>query len=169
VFRRMGGSRGWLPLLLLAVGNSGPLAAQLERPPTTGPTIVAAVASLAVESTKSGIWLRWPPAAGAPEYWVERVDNSGSAPVTLSRGPSTGFAFDGNSCSMSGAPLNQCVYFDARLGKGVLYSYRVWTGGGQSPVGSAKARCTWKQGPPNPPYDPVTKEQYPLIWACFER
>lgn len=159
---------GWLPLLLV-IGNAGPLAGQLERPTPTRPTVVAAVASLSVESTKSGIWLRWPPAAGAPEYWVERVDNTGSAPVTLSRGPSTGFAFDGNSCSLTGAPLNQCVFFDARLTKGVLYSYRVWTGGGQSPVGSAKARCTWKEGPPNPPYDPVTKEEYPLIWACFEK
>ena len=159
-----------LALLVLPVTvDATPLAAQLERPPTTRPTPVASVASLSVESTKSGIWLRWPPAAGAPEYWVERVDNSGSAPVTISRGPSTAFAFDGNSCSMTGAPLNQCVFFDARLTKGVLYSYRLWTGGGQSPVGSAKARCTWKQGPPNPPYDPVTKEEYPLIWACFER
>ena len=158
-----------IPLFLLAIGSAGPLAAQLERPPTTPPTVVAAVASLSGESTKSGIWLRWPPASGAPEYWVERVDNSGGAPVTISRGPTTAFAFDGNSCSATGAPLNQCVYFDAKLTKNVLYSYRVWTGGGQSPVGNAKARCTWKQGSPNPPNDPVTKEPYPLIWACFER
>lgn len=162
-------SRTMNGLLLLATGYAAPLAAQLERPPTTRPTVVAAVASLSVESSKSGIWLRWPPAAGAPEYWVERVDNKGGAPTTIFRGAPTAFAFDGNSCSMTGAPLNQCAYFDVRLEKGVLYSYRVWTGGGQSPVGHAKARCTWKEGPPNPPIDPVTKQEYPLIWACFDR
>lgn len=167
--RRMSCSIGWLPPLLLAMGNSGPLAAQLDRPPTIRPTVVAAVASLSAESGKSGIWLRWPPAAGALEYWVDRVDNTGSPPVTIARGPSTTYAFDGNSCSMTGAPLNQCLFFDARVTRNQLYSYRVWTGGGQSPVGNAKARCTWKQGPPNPPHDPVTKEEYPHIWACFER
>ena len=151
---------------LLAIETADPLAAQLERP-LTGPTLVEAVVSLSVESSRNGIWLRWPPASGAPEYWVERVDDGG-APVTISRGPSTIFAFDGNYCSMTVAPLNQCVYFDPRLIRNRLYSYRVWTGGGSSPVGQATGPCTWKRGPPNPPYDPVTRQVYALIWACFE-
>ena len=132
----------WLPVLLLAIGNVGSLAAQLERAPTTSPTVVAAVASLTGWSDKSGIWLQWPPAAGAGSYRVTRVDNSAANPpeVTLYEGPSNQFVFEGSNCSLTDPAFKNCVFVDARtLYKDHLYSYRVWTGGGPSPVATVKA------------------------------
>ena len=162
----MGRLMTWLAPVLV-IGNVGPLAAQLERAASPKPTVVPAVASLAVESSRNGVWLRWPPAAGAPEYWVERADNTGGAPVTVSRGPTGTFAFDGNNCSMRGAPLNQCVYFDPRLTKNVLYSYRVWTGGGPSPVGARESQLHLEARAAESALRSVSKKEYELIWACF--
>ena len=139
--RMMSRPVSWLPLLLLVIGNAGALAAQLERPPTTTPTVVAAVASLTGWSDKSGIWLQWPPAAGAGSYKVTRVDNSATNPpeVTLYEGPATQFVFEGSNCSLTDPAFKNCVYVDARtLYKDHLYSYQGVDRGWAQPSGDRK-------------------------------
>ena len=132
----------WLPLLVLFLGNVGVLTAQLDKPPTTPPTIVKAVASLTSDAGKGSIILDWPAAEGAGSYWVTRVDNKGSQESKLYEGPAGNFVFEGKSCTVSASPnpLTNCIYEDKAVTKGVLYSYRVWTGGGPSPVTSARAK-----------------------------
>lgn len=143
----------WLPLVLLVVGNAGPLASQeFEKPPEgyRSPTIVTAVTALSASGTKEGIWLTWPPASGASEYWVTRVDNKGSQETTIYKAPSTSFVFEGTSCSLTTASVSSnCIFLDKKYDKstnpngvvsGTFYSYRVWTGGGPSPVASARTK-----------------------------
>lgn len=152
-----------LPLVLLVIGNAGPLLSQaLEKPQPDyrSPTVVAAVASLEAGSGKDGIWLGWPPAAGASEYWVERTDNKSGTVETIAKGPSTTFTFEGSDCSLT-AHFKNCLYLDQKLIKNQLYSYRVWTGGGQSPVAHARAQCSWGQAESKPRTNPPT-----YVWAC---
>ena len=134
----------WPALLLLLFANAGSLAAQLEKPPpgATTPTVVARVSSLTAQGSKGSIVLDWPAASGAPEYWVTRVDNKGSQEATIYRGPAQNFVFEGKECTPTSVPnhLKNCIYEDKAVSKGVLYSYRVWTGGGPSPVASARAK-----------------------------
>jgi hypothetical protein len=135
----------WLPLLLLAIGNTAPLVSQvLEKPPTgaTSPTVVKAVASLTAVAGKGSTVLDWPAAAGASNYRVTRVDNKGSQEATLYEGSWQNFVFEGKACTVTETPnpLQNCIYEDKAVTKGVLYSYRVWTGGGPSPVASARAK-----------------------------
>jgi hypothetical protein len=136
----------WLPLLLLVIGNAAPLLAQeviTERPPTSPPTVVAPVASLSAMISKGQIYLEWPAAAGASDYRVTRVDNTpGTVETTLFEGPWTNFVFEGKECTVTPVAnaYKNCVYLDKAVTKNVLYSYRVWTGGGPSPVVTAKAR-----------------------------
>jgi hypothetical protein len=136
----------WLLLLLLVVGNAGSLLSQevvTERPPTSPPTVVAAVASLSAMVSKGQIFLEWPAAAGASDYRVTRVDNTpGTAETTLFEGPWTNFVFEGKECTVTPVAntFKNCVFLDKAVTKNVLYSYRVWTGGGPSPVATAKAR-----------------------------
>lgn len=135
----------WLPLLLLVIGNAGPLLSQvLEKPPEgyTTPTVVKAVASLTAVAGKGSIVLTWPAAAGASDYRVTRVDNKGSQEATLYQGPVQNFVFEGSACTVTETPnpLQNCIYEDKSVTKGTLYSYRVWTGGGPSPVASARAK-----------------------------
>jgi len=164
------GSR--LPLFLLVIGGTVPVTAQIDRGErldvplerVTKPTVVAAVAavaSLSAESGKNGIWLGWPPAAGAADYWIERTDNKSGKVETIAKGPATTFTFEGSDCSLT-AHFKNCTYSDAKLIQGTLYSYRVWTGGGQSPVASARAKCTWQQGESNPKTIPPT-----YVWSCY--
>jgi hypothetical protein len=153
-----------LPLFLLVIGSSGPLLSQgLDNPPPDyrSPTVVAAVASLKADGGKNGIWLGWPPAAGASEYWVERTDNRSGTVETIAKGPSTMFVFEGSDCSPT-AHFKDCQYTDRKLTKGEFYSYRVWTGGGQSPVAHARAQCNWGQAESKPRTNPPT-----LVWGCW--
>ena len=133
----------WLPLLLLTIGNAGSLLSQVvtERPPTGTPTVVTAVASLTAWNDKSGTWLQWPAAAGATEYWITKVDNSLTNPPeeTIFRGPSTGFVFEGSACSTT-STFKNCVFVDHLTYSKHFYSYRVWTGGGPSPVASVTVK-----------------------------
>lgn len=76
----------WLPVLLLVIGNAGPLAAQLERPPTTRlplerppttrPTIVPAGPSYlsATGYMPTRIMLRWRAVPNAQFYRVNRAN-----------------------------------------------------------------------------------------------
>ena len=144
--RTIGGSGWWIPALLLAAGNVAPVWSQTvvtERPPTGTPTVVAAVASLSASISRKGeIMLDWPAAAGASEYRVTRTDNSpGATEVTIYQGPWGNFVFEGKECTAVPVPnlMKNCIYVDKGLAKKTLYSYRVWTGGGPSPVVSAKA------------------------------
>ena len=170
--RTMSRSTTWLALLMLVTGPAVSLAAQdlRDRPPSyyaPKPTVVApvapvaAVASLTAESGKDGIWLGWPPAAGASDYRIERTDNKSGKVETIASGPATSFTFEGSDCSLT-AHFKNCTYSDAKLIQGTLYSYRVWTGGGQSPVASARAKCTWQQGESNPKTIPPT-----YVWSCY--
>jgi hypothetical protein len=134
-----------LPLILLALlGYAVPLAAQLEKPPpgATTPTIVKAVASLTADGSKGAITLDWPAAQGASEYRVTRVDNKGSQEATIYQGPAQNFVFEGKECVVTTAAnaFKNCIYQDTKVAKGTLYSYRVWTGGGPSPVASARSK-----------------------------
>ncbi len=135
-----------LPLLALALGFATPLSAQsdLEKPPPgiSSPTIVKAVASLTAVGSRGAITLDWPAAQGASEYRVTRVDNKGSQETTIYQGPPQNFVFEGKECVVVTTPnhLKNCIYQDTKVAKGTLYSYRVWTGGGPSPVASAKAK-----------------------------
>ena len=140
------GRSGWILALVLAAGNVAPVWSQTvvtERPPTGTPTVVSAVASLtAIISSKGEILLEWPAATGASEYRVTRTDNSpGDTEVTVYQGPPTSFVFEGKECMVTTVknPYKNCVYLDKGLAKKTLYSYRVWTGGGPSPVASTKA------------------------------
>ncbi len=145
--RTIGGAGWWIPAVLLAAGNVAPVWSQgtvvTERPPTTTPTVVAAVANLSAMIWKKGeIYLEWPAAAGASEYRVTRTDNTpGSTEVTIYQGPPGNFVFEGKECVVVPAPnlYKNCIYLDKGLARKTLYSYRVWTGGGPSPVVSAKA------------------------------
>lgn len=159
---RCPGSR--LTLFLLVIGNAAPLLSQtLEKPPPgyNSPTVVEAVASLKAESGKNGIWLGWRAAAGATEYWVERTDNKTGTVETIARGPATMFVFEGSDCSLT-AHFKDCQYTDRKLTKNELYSYRVWTGGGQSPVAHARAMCSWGQSESKPRTNPPT-----YVWGCW--
>jgi hypothetical protein len=136
----------WPALLLLVIGYAGPVVAQVrvERPPpgATNPTPVGTVASLTAEGGRGSIVLDWPAASGVPEYWVTRVDNKGSQEATIYRGPPQNFVFEGKECTPTSVAnaLKNCIYEDKGLSKGVLYSYRVWTGSGPSPVASARVK-----------------------------
>lgn len=144
----------WLPLLVLVVGNAGPLASQvLEKPPSGTPTIVSAVASLKAWNDKSGTWLQWPAASGATSYWVTRVDNTVTNPPeeTIYKGPSTSFTFEGSDCSLTSAFKN-CVFVDHTTYSKHFYSYRVWTGGGPSPVASVTVKFGCDNLPRTDPY-----------------
>ena len=133
-----------VPLLVLLVAYATPLAAQLEKPPpgATTPTIVKAVGSLTAAGGKGAITLDWPAAQGASDYRVTRVDNKGSQETTIYQGPWQNFVFEGKECVVTTAPnaFKNCIYQDTKVEKGTLYSYRVWTGGGPSPVASARAK-----------------------------
>lgn len=143
----------WTPLLLLVLGNVGPLVSQvLERPPTTTPTVVSAVASLTASNDQSGNWLFWPSANGATSYWITRVDNSMTNPAeeTISKGASTIYTFEGSDCSTTSAFKN-CVFVDRTVYNKHFYSYRVWTGGGPSPVASVTVKYGCDRLPRNDP------------------
>jgi hypothetical protein len=141
----MGRAGGWLSLLLLTIGNAGPLFSQVitERAPTGTPTVVAPVTWVSAMIWQKGeIMLEWPAATGASDYRVTRSDNTpGATEVTIFQGPWTNFVFEGKECTVSPVrnAYKNCVYLDKGLTKKLLYTYRVWTGGGPSPTVSAKA------------------------------
>jgi hypothetical protein len=104
--------------------------------------VVGVVSALTAQGGKGSIVLDWPAASGAFEYWVTRVDNKGSPETRIYSGPVANFVFEGKECTATSAPnpLKNCIYEDKSVTKGVLYSYRVWTGSGPSPVASARSK-----------------------------
>jgi hypothetical protein len=111
-------------LLLIVCAVMPPAAgAQLTRPPTTRPTIIAGPATLSAKGGPATILLVFPGVAGASGFRVTRTNNAGNPETIIAEGTLDKFAFNGAACTV----VQGCAYTDAAVSRGFLYSYRVYS------------------------------------------
>lgn len=111
--------------ILLVVGCAIPAVAeaQLSRPPTTKPTVIAGPASLTAKGNPATILLVFPGVSGAGGFRVTRTNNAGDPETIIFEGALDKFAFNGAVCTVA----QGCAYTDAAVSRGYLYSYRVYS------------------------------------------
>ena len=110
-------------LLALAAALPSAIEAQLTRPPTTKPTVIAAPAWLTAKGGPATILLTFAGVAGASGFRVTRTNNAGDPETIIFEGGLDKFAFNGAACTVT----QGCAYTDAAVSRGYLYSYRVYS------------------------------------------
>ncbi|MFN0179048.1 MAG: hypothetical protein ACKVZ0_09625 [Gemmatimonadales bacterium] len=114
-----------LTVLLVALGAAiaSTADAQLTRPPTTKPTVIAGPATLTAKGGPATILLTFPGVAGASGFRVTRTNNAGDPETIIFEGGLDKFAFNGAACTVT----QGCAYTDAAVSRGYLYSYRIYS------------------------------------------
>jgi hypothetical protein len=117
--------RQYLTVILLTLGTAMPSAAeaQLTRPPTTKPTVIAGPATLTARGGPATILLLFPGVVGAGGFRVTRTNNAGDPETIIFEGGLDKFSFNGAACNVA----QGCAYTDAAVSRGYLYSYRVYS------------------------------------------